>query len=59
MIIYILFGIILLAVLFAAVLDWRRKRRRDTAQKSINSHAKEGEDSNYTGGGQGGYGGGL
>ena len=56
MIVYVILGIVLLAIVFAGIIDWRRKKRRDTAQQSINSHAKKGETSNYTGGGHGGSG---
>lgn len=35
---------------FAGFIDWRRKRNNNTALKSINSHAKPGESSNYSAG---------
>lgn len=36
---------------FAGFIDWRRKKNNNTAQQSINSHAKPGESSNYSAGG--------
>ncbi len=44
---------------FAFLIDWRRKRNRNTSQQPINPNQKPGEDANYmmgdnryTGGGQ-------
>ncbi|WP_180955377.1 hypothetical protein [Peribacillus deserti] len=40
--------LILVIIGFAILIDWKRKKNRNSIQHSINPHAKAGEDSNYT-----------
>ncbi|MGM7700430.1 hypothetical protein ACSVDE_01830 [Pseudalkalibacillus sp. Hm43] len=32
---------------FAGIIDWRRRRNNNKGERPINSHAKQGESTNY------------
>ncbi|MGP4081195.1 hypothetical protein ACTWQL_14900 [Pseudalkalibacillus sp. R45] len=41
------FGFLGALLAFAGIIDWRRKKNKNTSQHSMNPNAKSGESSNY------------